>query len=144
MTVSGCLVWDYSFDTFSFPKGIGAVISVLRLGAESQQKLVLPLTMDTMYNTAVYNLKRGKGPFYCPEDAEEAVVATCQPLLLPKLTSSRNTLLQHARPEEQALNWAYGGSPTLICKDSLLFDETVHSSPDTITVTYANSYEAFG
>lgn len=103
--------------------------------------------VDTVYNLYVSTL-REKKPILLPQRCrEEAVVAACQPLLLPKPPLQEIPCSKHtARPEEQegSLNWAYGGSPTLICKDSLLFDETVHSSPDTITVTYANSYEAFG
>ena len=102
--------------------------------------------VDTVYNLYVSTL-RGKKPILLPQRCrEEAVVAACQSLLLPKPPLQEIPCSKHTtRPEEEegSVNWSQGGSPTLICKDSLLFDEDIHPGPGTITVTYTNSYEPF-
>ena len=142
-----CLVWGYSFDPFPF-QGKLVQLCVLRLGrVPCKEPVCLFLQRGHCIQPSHLNLE-GEKPILLPQRCrDEAVAAACQSLLLSRSPLQETPCSKHtARPEEEegSLNWAQGGSPTPICKDSLLFDEAIRPGPGTITVAYINSYEAFG
>ena len=90
MSGLGLLIW-----TFSFPREVGSVISVLRLGrVPCKEPVCLFLQRGHCMQPSHLNLERGKAHFIAPEMQRWSSSCCMSIITSLQVPSSRNTLLQ--------------------------------------------------